>query len=176
MKLNRRKFLQTGSIAVLGSALAGYKPAAVVIEGVSVLSLAELSRNFVRPPRTVRSYCYWWWFNGLVDKEGITRDQEEFHAKGMGEVLLVNSAGGLGGAQFPQGVRLFSEEWKALYRHAMSEAKRLDIAVGINLCSGWCMGGPWIKPEDSGRWYLQSELDVEGPQLFFGQLPLPGNR
>lgn len=176
MKLNRRKFLQTGSMAVLGSAMAGYKPATAVIEGVSVFSLAELSRNFARPPRSVRSSCYWWWFNGLVDKEGITRDLEEFHAKGMGEVLLVNSAGGLGGAQFPQGARLFSEEWKALYRHAMSEAKRLEIAVGVNLCSGWCMGGPWIKPEDSGRWYLQSELDVEGPQLFLGQLPLPGNR
>ncbi|HEY8970470.1 MAG TPA: glycosyl hydrolase [Puia sp.] len=176
MKLNRRKFLQTGSMAVLGSAFTGYKPAAIAIEGVSVLSLAELSRNFTAPPRHVRSSCYWWWFNGLVDKEGITRDLEEFHAKGMGEVLLVNSAGGLGGAAFPQGARLFSEEWKELYRHAMSEARRLDIAVGINLCSGWCMGGPWIKPENSGRWYLQSELDVEGPQLFSGQLPLPGNR
>jgi len=176
MKLNRRKFLQTGSMAVLGSAFTGYKPAAVAIEGVSVLSLAELSRSFTAPPRNVRSSCYWWWFNGLVDKEGITRDLEEFHAKGMGEVLLVNSAGGLGGAAFPQGARLFSDEWKELYRHAMSEAKRLDIAVGINLCSGWCMGGPWIKPEDSGRWYLQSELDVEGPRQFSGQLPLPGNR
>ena len=163
-------------MAVLGSAFTGYKPAAVAIEGVSVLSLAEVSRSFTAPPRNVRSSCYWWWFNGLVDKEGITRDLEEFHAKGMGEVLLVNSAGGLGGAAFPQGARLFSDEWKELYRHAMSEAKRLDIAVGINLCSGWCMGGPWIKPEDSGRWYLQSELDVEGPRQFSGQLPLPGNR
>ncbi|HVU59148.1 MAG TPA: glycosyl hydrolase [Puia sp.] len=176
MKLSRRKFLQTGSMAALGSVLAGYRPAAIMIEGVAVLSLAEMSRNFVKPSRGVRSSCYWWWFNGLVDKEGITRDLEEFHAKGMGEVLLVNSAGGLGGVPFPQGARLFSEEWKELYRHAMSEAKRLDIAVGINLCSGWCMGGPWIKPEESGRWYLQSELEVEGPQLFSGRLPLPGNR
>src|SRR6185437_14594129 len=60
--------------------------------------------------------------------------------------------------------------------HAMSEAKRLDIAVGINLCSGWGMGGPWIEPRDSGRWYLQSEVVVEGPQSFSGRLPLPGNR
>jgi hypothetical protein len=176
MKVSRRKFIQAGSLAALGSAMTGSGRAAVLAEGGSVLALAEMSGNFAAPPRSVRSSCYWWWFNGLVDKEGITRDLEEYHAKGMGEVLLVNSAGGLGGVPFPQGARLFSEEWKALYRHAMSEAKRLDIAVGINLCSGWCMGGPWIKPEDSGRWYLQSELDLEGPQLFSGRLPLPGNR
>ena len=176
MQLNRRKFLQAGSVAALGSVLARSGATASVLHGISFLGLAELSRNFATPPGGVKSSCYWWWFNGLVDKEGITRDLEEFHAKGMGEVLLVNSAGGLGGVPFPQGARLFSEEWKELYRHTMSEAKRLDIAVGINLCSGWCMGGPWIKPEDSGRWYLQSELEVEGPQLFSGQLPLPGNR
>ena len=176
MSISRRKFLQTGSLAALGSALTRSGSAAAILEGVPLLNLAAMSRNFAAPPGSVKSFCYWWWFNGLVDKEGITRDLEEFHAKGMGEVLLVNSAGGLGGVPFPQGAPFFSEEWKKLYRHAMSEAKRLDIAVGINLCSGWCMGGPWIKPEDSGRWYLQSELEVEGPQLFSGQLPLPGNR
>jgi len=201
MQLNRRKFLQTGAAAALGSVLAGSASAAALdsvlagsgsaaalssltgpastasmLQGISLMNLADLSRNFASPPGSVRSSCYWWWFNGLVDKEGISRDLEEFHAKGMGEVLLVNSAGGLGGVPFPQGARLFSEEWKELYRHAMSEAKRLDIAVGINLSSGWCMGGPWITPEDSGRWYLQSELEVEGPKLFSGQLPLPGNR
>lgn len=136
----------------------------------------RLLHGFMSPSDEVKSSCYWWWFNGLIDKEGITRDLEEFRAKGMGEVLLVNSAGGLGGVPFPQGAKLFSDEWKELYRHAMKEAKRLNIAVGINLSSGWCMGGPWIKPENSGRWYLQSEFDVTGPQKFSGQLPLPDNR
>src|SRR5690606_20602311 len=120
--------------------------------------------------------CYWGWFNGLVEKEGITRDLEEFREKGMGGVLLVNSSGGLGGVPFPQGAKFLSDEWKELYRHAMKEAKRLNIEVGINLSSGWCMGGPWIEPENSGRWYLQSELQVQGPQKFSGKLPLPGNR
>ena len=168
--------MQAGSVAALGSVLARSRSTASILQGISILDLAEMSRNFATPPGSVKSSCYWWWFNGLVDKEGITRDLEEFHVKGIGEVLLVNSAGGLGGVPFPQGAPLFSEEWKELYRHAMSEAKRLDVAVGINLCSGWCMGGPWIKREDSGRWYLQSELEVEGPQPFSGQLPLPGNR
>nr|MBF6627680.1 glycosyl transferase family 2 [Proteiniphilum sp.] len=105
-----------------------------------------------------------------------TRDLEEFRAKGMGSVFLVNSAGGLGGVQMPQGVRFLSPEWKELYRYALQEASRLNLKVGVNLCSGWCMGGPWIKPENAGRWYLQSSLAIEGAQKFSGKLPLPGNR
>src|SRR5690606_39587097 len=57
-------------------------------------SLDVLMQGFIAPSDTVKSSCYWWWFNGLVDKEGITRDLEEFREKGMGGVLLVNSSGG----------------------------------------------------------------------------------
>lgn len=176
MKISRRKFIEVGSVAAAGVTLLNSSAMGAVINGVQVVSINDLRRNFLTPPDGTKSSCYWWWFNGLVDKEGITRDLEEYRAKGMGEVLLVNSAGGLGGVPFPQGAKLFSEEWKELYRYAMKEAKRLNIGVGINLCSGWCMGGPWIKPENSGRWYFQSELSVSGPQKFSDKLPLPGNR
>jgi hypothetical protein len=176
MNINRRKFLEVSSVATAGVALFNSNTMAAVINSVNIIGVNELRKNFLHPPDGTKSSCYWWWFNGLVDKEGITRDLEEFRSKGMGEVLLVNSAGGLGGVPFPQGVKFLSEEWKELYRHAMKEAKRLNIAIGVNLSSGWCMGGPWIKPENSGRWYLQSELSVTGPQKFSDKLPLPGNR
>ncbi len=183
MSLNRRKFLKVGAITT-GSLtifpIAGNTN--IITELFETANqnkkhgIPGLRQGFLFPPDKSKSSCYWWWFNGLVDKEGITRDMEEFRKKGMGEVLLVNSAGGLGGVPFPQGAKLFSDEWKEMYRHAMKEAKRLNIEVGINLSSGWCMGGPWITPENSGRWYLQSELDVTGPQKFSEKLPLPGNR
>lgn len=180
MKIERRNFIKISSVATASLALLGPKGSAAILNGdlpeVSLAGQTDLTKNFVTPPDASRSSCYWWWFNGLVDKEGITRDMEEFRSKGMGEVLLVNSAGGLGGVPFPQGAEFMSEEWKELYRHAMKEAKRMGIDVGINLSSGWCMGGPWIKPENSGRWYLQSELSLSGPRKFSGNLPLPGNR
>ncbi|GAB3904242.1 glycosyl hydrolase [Mucilaginibacter boryungensis] len=176
MNINRRKFLEVSAIGATGATLLNSKAVSAAIQGVAVIGVNDLRKNFLTPPDDTKSSCYWWWFNGLVDKEGITRDLEEYRTKGMGEVLLVNSAGGLGGVPYPQGFKLFSEEWKELYRHAMKEAKRLSIGVGVNLCSGWCMGGPWIKPENSGRWYLQSEMTVNGPQKFSGKLPLPGNR
>jgi len=172
MNPDRRSFIKTGALAAASLSVFPISSLA----GSAGIRPTRLLQGFMSSSDEVKSSCYWWWFNGVVNKEGITRDLEEFRAKGMGEVLLVNSAGGLGGVPFPQGAKLFSDEWKALYRHAMAEAKRLNIAVGINLSSGWCMGGPWITPENSGRWYLQSQLDVKGSQKFFGKLPLPDNR
>ncbi|MBO9618833.1 MAG: glycosyl transferase family 2 [Niabella sp.] len=173
MHIKRRSFLKISGLAGFHTVLAQQLPLAAMTDGGAT---DALFRSFAMPPETARASCYWWWFNGLVDEEGIRRDLEAFKAKGMGGVLLVNSADGLGGARIPQGAKFLSEEWKALYRFAMKEARRLNIEVGINLSSGWCMGGPWIKPGNAGRWYLQSTFELKGPQHFNGTLPLPGNR
>ncbi|MCP6037268.1 hypothetical protein NL368_28415, partial [Klebsiella pneumoniae] len=77
------------------------------------ISFESLKSRFLDPPDESKSSCYWWWFNGRVDKEGITRDLEEFKNKGIAEVLLVNTAGGLGGVPYPQGAKFLSEDWKA---------------------------------------------------------------
>lgn len=184
MTINRRTFIKAGSLTTTSLAFTGIIGRAKAgglqhfWEGVEeALAADTLAEVFLDPSDEARASCYWWWFNGNVDKEGITRDLEEFRAKGMGSVFLINSASGLGGSSpIPQGAKFLSPEWKELYRFALSEAARLHLEVGINLCAGWAMGGPWIQPEDAGRWFLQSELVVTGPQAFSGPLPLPGGR
>jgi hypothetical protein len=170
--MRRRTFLQIGSIAAAHLTLT--PPRLLAATGADPLD--ELRRAFTRVPDASKPACYWWWFNGRVNQAGITRDLEEFRAKGMGGVLLVFTAGGLGGVQIPPGATFLSPEWRELYRHAMREAARLKLEVGINLSAGWCMGGPWITPENAGRWFLQSKFTLEGPQKFSGPLPLPGHR
>ena len=139
-------------------------------------SLDALRRGFLRPPDLAKPATFWWWFNNYVSKEGITRDLEQFRAKGLGGVLLINTTTGFGSEPIPRGPQFLSAEWRELFRHALREASRLALEVGVNLSTGWVMGGPWIKPENSGRWVLQSTLSVVGPQKFSGRLPLPGNR
>ena len=139
-------------------------------------SLDELRRGFRRPPDSAKPATFWWWFNNHVSKEGITRDLEQFRAKGLGGVLFINTTTGFGSAPIPRGPEFLSAEWRELFRHALREASRLDLEVGVNLSTGWVMGGPWIKPENAGRWVLQSTLSISGPQKFSGSLPLPGNR
>jgi hypothetical protein len=137
----------------------------------------QLAMLFTHPPASARPSCFWWWFNSLVDKEGITRDLEEFKAKGMGGVTLICSGNDYGVAEMPRGPVFLSAEWRELYRHALQEAHRLGLEVGVNFCGGgWCMGGAWIKPEFSSRWFVQSQLGVTGPRKFSGPLPVPGYR
>lgn len=174
--MDRRKFLSITSLTatqltIVQSSFAKWMPAVTGNETLTVLK-----QNFLKPGQPFQPGCYWWWFNGFVDKEGISRDLEEFRAKGMGEVLMINSADGLGGAKVPQGAKFLSPEWRELYRHALKEANRLGIKMGVNMSSGWCMGGPWIPPQHACRWFLQSTVTVTGPQKFSGKLPLPGNR
>ena len=134
----------------------------------------ELAQNFTAPPASAKPSCFWWWFNSLVDKEGITRDLEEFKAKGMGGVMLVCSGNA---ARMPNGPVFLSPEWRELYKHAVKECARLDLELGVNFCGGgWDMGGSWIKPEYSSRWYVQSLTNAVGPGKFQGQLPVPGHR
>lgn len=134
---------------------------------------SELSQAFKEPPKEVRPSGYWWWLYSNVDKATITRDLEEFRDKGLGAVLLVCS-GNWSAGKLPSGPAFLSPEWKELFLHALDEAARLDIKVDMNIAPGWNMGGPWITPENACRWYLQSELTVEGPRLFNEKLPLPG--
>ncbi|MBI5380508.1 MAG: glycosyl transferase family 2 [Opitutae bacterium] len=175
MQLPRRKFLQLTSVT--GLALLHSRTASSLFGATATTAAADpLLAGFTRLPALAKPGCYWWWFNGLVSKAGITRDLEEFAAKGLGEVLMVNSSSGFAGAGMPLGVKLLSPEWWEFYRHALREAARLKIDVGVNLSSGWCMGGPWIEPRHAGRWFLQSRLTLTGPQKFSGKLPLPGGR
>jgi len=131
----------------------------------------DLERNFVTPPDSVKPSCYWHWFNNNVDKEGITRDLEEFKAKGMGGATIYS----LAGDGVPQGPIYLSPEWRELYKHALKEAGRLGLEIGVNFGSGWDIGGPWITKENSPRWFLQTELKLTGPRRFSGTLPLPGS-
>lgn len=154
---------------------------AIIAEAGSIRSRVhetKLEKLFQSPPDWAKPSGYWWWFNGRIDKAGITRDLEEFRAKGLGGVLLVcSSSGGYGGAPVPDGpVAFLSPEWRKLFRFALDEAHRLGLEVGVNLCGGWAMGGPWIAPEYSGRWFLQSELTVTGPRKFSDFLPLPATK
>ncbi|MGV7224712.1 MAG: glycosyl hydrolase [Nitrospinales bacterium] len=49
----------------------------------------SLEKAFDNPPESAKASGYWWWLNNNVNKEAITRDLENFRAKGMGSVLLV---------------------------------------------------------------------------------------
>ena len=149
------------AVIALAACLAACKPA-----------VSGLEAGFLHPPDTAKPRVYWWWLFNRVDKAAITRDLEEFKAKGIGGVNLICTGGYAGLAPLP-GVKFLGPEWRELFRHAVREAARLKIEMGFNLAGGWVMIGPWVTPDNAMKKITQSELSVRGPGRFRGALPAP---
>jgi len=132
-----------------------------------------LRNSFVSPPDSVKPRVYWWWLFNRVDKEGITRDLEEFRAKGISGVNLI-CTGGYAGITPLLGVPYQSPGWWELFRYAVAEATRLNMELGFNLSAGgWTMQGPWVTPENAMKKVVHAELKVTGPKRIDENLPQP---
>ena len=55
---------------------------------------AQISdKTFQNPPSQYGIRCWWWWLNGNVTKEAITRDLEEMKAKGFSGACIFDAGG-----------------------------------------------------------------------------------
>jgi hypothetical protein len=70
--------------------------------------------------------------------------------------------------------RFLGPECTRLIVHAIREADRLGLEIGMVPSSGWNAGGSWIPPEHAGKGLYQSITTVTGPKEFHAALPLPG--
>ncbi len=123
-----------------------------------------LESGWQNPPKEARLRAYWWWLNGNVTAEAITRDLEQMKAKGFGGALICDADGADqdGNGKVPHGPTFFSPEWRELYKHTIREAGRLGLEMSLNIQSGWNLGGPMVKAEDAPKKLTWSEMSVSG--------------
>lgn len=141
-----------------------------VLGAIPASGESPLERDFRQPPLEARPWVYWFWLNGNITSNGITADLEAMKRVGIGGVLIMEVDQGA-----PVGpVDFMSPQWRALFQHVHQEARRLGLEVNMNNDAGWNgSGGPWIRPEQAMQEVVWSEVTVEGPQKFQGQLPQP---
>ncbi len=108
--------------------------------------------------------------NGNISREGITADLEAMADIGLGGANIFNVS-----CDIPEGtVDYLSPEWLDLVRHAATEAKRLNLELGLKNCAGWATtGGPWIKPTESMQAIFWNEVEVTGGKLVKTKIPAP---
>jgi len=147
-----------------------------LISVVSLSSVAQsgakagvnfLREGFAHPPKEARIRCYWWWLNGNVTEESITRDLEGMKSHGIAGALLVDAddSGKEGNAEVASGPPIGSPEWLKLYVHALKEADRLGIEISLNVTSRWnvgIIGGATVTPEDAMKKLAFSRSMVQG--------------
>jgi hypothetical protein len=137
-----------------------------------------LEEGFRNPPPEARLRCYWWWLNGNTTQAAITRDLDQMKANGFGGALLVDAGGAeqRGNGRTPAGPQFGSPAWRKLFRHALAEAARLDLELSLNIQSGWNLGGPMVKPENSSKLLTWSRVTVAGPAAIAQPLARPSAR
>ncbi len=130
---------------------------------------------FKNPSQQYGIRCWWWWLNGNVTKEAITRDLEEMKAKGFSGACLFDAGGQnqRDNADVPEGPMFGTPAWRELYRHAVKEASRLGLTLSLSIQSGWNLGGPDITPEEATKHLTWSETKVKGPGRIRQELPMP---
>lgn len=135
-------------------------------------------QEFQTPPPSAGVRCWWWWLNSNVTKEAITRDLQEMKAKGYSGAMIFDAGGAeqRGNTQVPAGPLFAGPEWIELYKHALAEAQRLGLELGLSIQSGWNLGGPNVTPDFAAKQLTWSEVQIEGPQNYKQTLPLPPNR
>ncbi len=125
---------------------------------------AGIESDWDNPPLSARLRAYWWWLNGNVTKASITRDLEEMKAKGFGGALICDAGGAEqdGNDPVPHGATFFSPEWRELLKHTLREANRLGLEMGLNIQSGWNLGGPMVTADDAPKKLVWTELHFRG--------------
>jgi hypothetical protein len=98
---------------------------------IAVAGDAKLESRFVQPPDDARPWCYWYWMNGNITREGIIADMQGFADVGVGGVIVFDIGIHLAGA-----VTNRSPEWYELVKLATSEAAKRNIKVSFH-CPGW---------------------------------------
>ena len=125
----------------------------------------NLAREFVTPPDSAKPWVNMNWI-GTITPADITQHMEELKAKGVGGAMLIDLGATAAGPYMSDG-------WRELFRHAVLEADRLGLKIGVNTCPGWPSGGPWITPENGAWMMVSSETVIKGPQKYSAKLVEP---
>ena len=133
--------------------------------------------DFKNPPASVKIHTWWHWIDGMITREGITKDLESMQKQGISQATIV-IVGIFKEKDFgiPR-VPINSPEWNKMFKWALQEANRLGITIGIENCDGFSSsGGPWISPDMSMKEYTWTKTLVEGGKAIHTSLRIPPSK
>ncbi|WP_207425268.1 glycosyl hydrolase [Pedobacter sp. SYSU D00535] len=123
---------------------------------------------------TAKPWVLWYWMHGAASKEGITADLEAMKEVGIGGAYLMPIKGPTNPPLFTPVAAQLSPLWWEMVKHAVREADRLGLKIGMNVSDGFATaGGPWITPELSMQKVVSSQTYITGGTKNKIKLPQP---
>jgi hypothetical protein len=119
--------------------------------------LKTVKANFAYPADRYKPGVYWYFMDGNMSAETITKDLESMKKAGIGNLIFLEVNVGI-----PSGpVEFLSDKWTSLFVHAEKEARRLGIEITLGIGPGWTgSGGPWVKASQSMQHLVSSQVTV----------------
>lgn len=137
---------------------------------INAQNFQQIKSNFITPSDINTVWCYWYWINDDISKEGITKDLIAMKKAGIGAALI----GNINPANKDGKVPMLSEDWWSHMVHAITEGKRIGVDIGVFNCPGWSQsGGPWVDYTKAMRYLTYSETKVSGGKPLNLKLPQP---
>ena len=90
--------------------------------GINCRADSGLNEQFFNPPDAAKPWCYWYWLDGDISKEGITKDLENMAEVGIARAMIGNVTLSKG-TNNP--VDMLSPEWVEATHHAFKSKKRM---------------------------------------------------
>jgi len=167
-----RIFFQ-GGLCVFGAVLALMYITSCSSSGED-LQLTELRKDFVDPPARARPSAYMDFVDGNFQLEEITREMEEARKMGMGGFDIWDVSSRVDeDSIMPRGPAFMSEASVEAIVHAIKEAERLGLDLGLVIASGWNAGGTWTLPRHQTMGLYHSRVRATGPASITRQLAYP---
>lgn len=137
---------------------------------VSKAQLKKIKTDFEKPADIYKPGVYWYFMDGNMTAETITKDLESMKKAGIGNLIFLEVNVGV-----PRGkVDFLSDEWTTLFAYAEKEARRLGIEITLGIGPGWTgSGGPWVKGNQSMQHLVASEIVVSSKEKKIITLPIP---
>jgi len=158
---------------ILIKSLAFVLTAVFTLQACNAQSDDVLKEAFVDPPESSKPGVYWYFMDGNLSMEEMTRDLESMKESGINHVIFLEV--GIGVPRGP--IDFMSEEWQDHFVHAVRETERLGMKILMGAGPGWCgSGGPWVKPEESMKHLVFSETRIKGGKGVDVELPVPEQR
>lgn len=157
-------------LLIIASAWLACSKKATVPPQTDASGIEALRKGFLSPPDWAKPGVYWYFMDGNLSEEGMTKDLESMREAGIGHVLFLEVNVGV-----PRGkVDFLSERWLELFAHAEKECRRLNISMTLGIGPGWSgSGGPWVKPEESMQHLVSSSVTISGGGKQEIRLPVP---
>ncbi|MBD3265480.1 hypothetical protein GF373_02320 [bacterium] len=133
----------------------------------------DLAVGFDNPPHAARPHAYWAWMNGYVSIPQLTKELENMKEKGLAGLEIFDIGAKDPENIVPAGPAFMGAESVQAIAHAVREAGRLGMEIGLITSSSWNAGGPWVKPKHGTQGIFHSQAVIDGPDQITLTLPVP---